>query len=153
MLTASIFPSPNLEPAEAVAFYLSNPLLLAAYPTAIAQRVEQVAAEQFTGPALHKLAVDLYTERNRLRLKGPVEPDAVEAEKDLRQLLQSRHLTSDERKDLSKWLHTARPSEYDWLRKPIEAAIQRRAEADMLKIARVARLTNTPIVPASQLAA
>lgn len=153
MLTASILPSPNIEPAAAVAWYLTNPLLLGAYPEGIARRAKQVADGEYTGKALHTLAVSLYTERNRLRLAGPVEPEQATEYADLLGLLQSRHLTADEKKDLGYRIRTARPSEYAWLRTPIAATIQTRGETAMLEAAaKVSRATNTKIMRASELA-
>lgn len=154
MLTESILPSPNLDPAAAVAWLLQNPLLKAAYGTKLTRRAEQVAAGQYQGPALHKLAVDLYCERNRLHLSLAGEPEDQAAEQELRGLLHARTLTEAERKDLSYRLHTSRPSEYAWLRAPIAAVIQARAEAVLSRVAaQVSRANNLPILRASQLAA
>jgi len=154
MLTESILPSPNLAPAAAVAWLLLNPLLQAAYGPGIARRAAQVAAGQYQGPALHQLAVDLHCERNRLHLSLAGEPEDRAAEQEVRGLLQSRTLTEAERKDLSYRIHTSRPSEYAWLRAPIAAAIQGRAEVALRRVAaQVSRATNLPILRASQLAA
>jgi hypothetical protein len=128
MLLPSILPSPNQAPAEAVAWYLTNPLLVAAYPEGIARRKQQLAEGVFAGKDLHKLAIDLYCERNRLHLNTRVEPQDPNAYDELRELLQSPHISRGEGKDLGFRIRTARPSEYPWLRARIEAAIQQRAQ-------------------------
>lgn len=150
--TISLLPSPNLQPAAAVAWYLQNPLLLRTYANRMALTAAKVAAGGYSPAELHTLAVNLQVERNRIHLSAAVEPDNVEAEREVRGLLQSRHLSEAERKDCFYRLHTARPSEYAWLRGPIAAAIQSRGEAAMLAAAaKVSKATNTKIMRASEL--
>jgi hypothetical protein len=153
MLTNAILPSPNDEPAQAVAWYLTNPLLVAANGAKLTTRAAKVAAGEYEGAKLHKLAVDLYCERNRLRLSLRAEADKPEEYDELRGLLQSKYLTQSEKKDLGYRIRGARPSEYTWLRKPIEKAICTRAEQAASRMAVIVRNSTIPIVPASQLAA
>lgn len=122
---------PYLKPAESAAWYLTNPLLVAAYPAGIARRVAELQAGK---AEVNKLATDLATERARLRLKlcygyeGDLtaQPDWQRIE----ELLQSTHIEARERMTVRAFARQCHATEWPWLIERMEKVITRRALAE-----------------------
>jgi hypothetical protein len=137
IITGRILPSIAIGPAAvAVGFWLLNPLLNKRYPKAMQATREKFLAGGYSQSELYTLGIQLQAKRNRIHATTAVEPRDGLGQQALFELLDSTHITRSEAKDLRYKIITVRPSEYPWLRKPIEAAIRSRAaKAEELALA------------------
>lgn len=137
LAVSSIIPMPQLDPAGYVALYLQNPLLLALHPERMAAAAERVAAGKYSPKGLAALALSLHAEY-KTTTNHPVEPADNEARGELLELACHPRIDSREQANLRHKIFLCRPSEYAWLRQPIEAAIQARALAAEQRILQAA---------------
>lgn len=138
LAVSSIIPMPQLDPAGYVALYLKNPLLLATHPERMAATAAHLAAGGYDGPALAELALTLHGKYKYASGQVPVEPRDTERMQELLELARHPRIDSREQSHLRHKIFLCRPSEYEWLRQPIEAAIQARAQAAEQAILQVA---------------
>lgn len=120
---AHILPMPGLDAERYVSLFLTNPLLLAAYPDRMRATAEAWAAGGYDEAATVTLSDKLSDLRRAIVLGTPVEPAQREAERELLDLAAHPLIVKAERVRLQEKIMASRPSEYDWLRAVLDAAI------------------------------
>lgn len=129
---------PQIDPAGYVAFYLTNPLLLAVHPERMAATAKHVAEGKYSPKGLAELAITLHAKYKYASGQVPVEPADNEARTDLLELARHPRIEPREQANLRQKIFLCRPSEYAWLRAPIEAAITARAQAAEIRLLQAA---------------
>lgn len=120
---AHILPMPGLDAERYLSLFLTNPLLLAAYPDRMRATAEAWAAGGYDEVATVALSDKLSDLRRAIVLSPPTEPAQREAERELLDLAGHPLIAKAERVRLQEKIMMSRPSEYDWLRAVLEAAI------------------------------
>jgi hypothetical protein len=125
---------PYIKPAEMLAWYATNPLLVAAYPQRCALRASQSEAGSLSNFEISKLAQGMTSERLRLRLKLTNSYEGTLGEQPewqrIQELLQASQIDRQERSSVLAFARQAHTSEWPWLIKRMEEVITRRALAE-----------------------
>lgn len=125
-------PMGSLHPADAIAFYATNPLLLEAYPDLCATRAAELEAGTLDGKRAYAIATGMSAERLRLRVQlGSGHDDQLSEQPEwnrFEELLQVRWLSARDRSSLRAFARQCYPTEWAWLNGYLEKLALRRAE-------------------------